>query len=61
MMRDQSVNMSFLADRAKVKPSATVNVLDQVKELKRAGEDVISLSAWKILRSLSTDSQRQQP
>jgi len=37
--------MSFIADRAGVKPSATLQILDRVKTLKRAGEDVISLSA----------------
>jgi aminotransferase len=37
--------MTFLSDRAKIKPSATVSLLDQVKELKRAGQEVISLSA----------------
>ena len=37
--------MSFVADRPGVKPSATLQILDRVKALKRAGEDVISLSA----------------
>lgn len=37
--------MSFIADRAGVKPSATIQILDRVKALKRAGEDVTSLSA----------------
>jgi aminotransferase len=36
--------MSFIADRCGVKPSATMQILDRVKALKRAGEDVISLS-----------------
>jgi aminotransferase len=38
-------NMSFIADRARVEASATLQILDRVKQLKRAGEDVISLSA----------------
>jgi len=37
--------MSLMADRAGVKPSATIQILDRVKALKRAGEDVTSLSA----------------
>ncbi len=37
--------MDFIAERAKINASATLSVLDRVKELKRAGEDVISLSA----------------
>jgi len=37
--------MSFTAERARVKPSATMQISDQVKALKRAGEDVLSLSA----------------
>ena len=37
--------MSFVADRPGVKPSVTLQILDRVKALKRAGEDVISLSA----------------
>jgi aspartate/methionine/tyrosine aminotransferase len=36
--------MSFIADRGGVKPSATMQILDRVKALKRAGEDVTSLS-----------------
>ncbi len=36
--------MSFVADRPGVKPSATLQILDRVKALKQAGEDVISLS-----------------
>ena len=38
-------HMSFIADRAQVEASATLQILDRVKALKRAGEDVISLSA----------------
>ena len=37
--------MNFIAERAKVNPSATVGIMDQVKKLQRAGEDVISMSA----------------
>jgi len=38
------VCMSFLAERTKVQASATLALSDKVKELKRAGQDVISLS-----------------
>jgi aspartate aminotransferase len=37
--------MTLLSGRAQIKPSATVSLLDQVRELKRAGQEVISLSA----------------
>lgn len=36
--------MSFLAERTKVQASATLTLSEKVKELKRAGQDVISLS-----------------
>ena len=36
--------MSFLAERTKVQASATLALSEKVKELKRAGQDVISLS-----------------
>jgi len=36
--------MNFIADRAQIESSATVQLLDRVKELSRAGVDVISLS-----------------
>jgi len=36
--------MNFTADRAQIESSATVQLLDRVKELTRAGVDVISLS-----------------
>ena len=42
---DNREDGSLVADRARIKPSATLQMLDRVKELKRAGEDVISLSA----------------
>jgi len=45
MTHSESVAMDFIAERAKVKPSATLGIMDQVKKLQRAGEDVISLSA----------------
>ncbi len=38
-------HMSFTADRAQIESSATLQILDRVKQLKRGGEDVISLSA----------------
>ena len=37
--------MSFIADRAQIQSSATVQILDRVKELNRTGQEVISLSA----------------
>jgi aminotransferase len=37
--------MSFIAERAHIESSATVQILDRVKELRRDGVDVISLSA----------------
>jgi aminotransferase len=37
--------MSFIADRAQIPSSATVQILDRVKELNRTGQEVISLSA----------------
>jgi aminotransferase len=37
--------MSFIADRAKIPSSATMQILDRVKELNRTGQKVISLSA----------------
>lgn len=37
--------MSFLAKKSEIHASATIQLLDRVKELKRAGHDVISLSA----------------
>ena len=41
----ESVAMNLIAERAKIKSSATLGIMDQVKKLQRAGEDVISLSA----------------
>jgi aminotransferase len=38
------MSMSFLAERTKVQASATLALSEKVKELKRAGQDVISLS-----------------
>ena len=37
--------MSFIAERAQIGTSPTVQISDRAKELKRAGEDIISLSA----------------
>jgi aminotransferase len=37
--------MSFIADRAQIPSSTTVQILDRVKELNRSGQEVISLSA----------------
>jgi aspartate/methionine/tyrosine aminotransferase len=37
--------MDFLAKKTNIASSATIQLLDRVKELKRAGQDVISLSA----------------
>jgi aminotransferase len=37
--------MGFVAERAKLPSSSTVQILDRVKELNRTGQDVISLSA----------------
>jgi len=37
--------MDFLAKKTAIPGSATIRLLDRVKELKRAGQDVISLSA----------------
>ena len=37
--------MSFIAERARIDTSPTVQISDRAKELKRAGEDIISLSA----------------
>jgi aminotransferase len=45
MIHRESEGMNFIAERAKIHSSATVGIMDQVKKLRRAGEDVISLSA----------------
>ncbi len=45
MTHSESVGMDFTAERAKVKSSATLGIMDQVRKLQRAGEDVIDLSA----------------
>jgi aspartate/methionine/tyrosine aminotransferase len=37
--------MGFLAEKTNIPGSVTIQLLDRVKELKRAGYDVISLSA----------------
>jgi len=37
--------MDFLAKKTDIAGSATIQLLDRVKELKRAGHEVISLSA----------------